>query len=92
MDELNGLSLTETETDDAIARLEAMQDMIGSMGWRWFIAEIEKEREVIKEQLLISDADSFRFLQGRADQLAQVLAFEDLVDNYLDALTSEKGE
>lgn len=83
-------SLVEGDQDEAITRLQAMQETIGTMGWRWYIQEVEQEIEVIKEHLAIADLDSVRFLQGRLDQLRQTQNFEALVDNYLDALTSEE--
>lgn len=89
---LDDLSLDEQDHEAATGRLRACQDTIATMGWRWFIAEVEKEIGVIKEQLLTARGDEFVFLQGKADQCAQIVVFEDLVDNYLAQLHQNEPE
>lgn len=84
------LSLGEQDHEAATGRLQACQDMIGTMGWRWFIAEVDREIGICKDQLLTVRGDEVYFIQGKADQCAQIIAFEDLVANYLDQL--QKGD
>lgn len=86
------ISLTEDEADAARQKLVDMDTMMATMGWRWFVAEINREIEVIKEDLLTIDPEKIPFLQGRADQCLQIVHFEDLVKNYLDMIVEGEGD
>jgi len=86
------VSLLDTDQADTEARLQAMLDMMSTMGWKWFVVEAEKEKEVVREMLLVCHLDELRFLQGRADQLDQIIGFEDLVNNYYDSIQHQKTD
>lgn len=90
VDHTTGESIIEESLDEAQSKLEAIRECQGSMGWRWFVAELVREVEVIKEQLLTVRGDEAAFLQGKAEQCQEIIHFEDVVDNYLDMI--EKGE
>lgn len=85
------LTLIESGREEQRARLEAMRDMMGSMGWRWFCAECQQEAENCREMLLVADGEQeIGRLQGRFDAFARVLGFEDMVDVMLDNLAEDE--
>jgi hypothetical protein len=71
------------------AAMAELKTTMESPGWGLFLQEIASEIEVIKDFLLTCHKDQAGFAQGRADQCGQVLDFEQMVDNYLDALDAE---
>ena len=80
------------DKEQSLAKLRAVQDTIGTMGWRWFIAELTLELDIIKETMLTAHKDDVRFLQGKADQIAQIIYFEDTVDNEVKNLEQEDDD
>ena len=77
------VSLFEIDDEQTRARLEAIQAIQGDMGWRWFIAEINSEIEVIDQALRTCSAEELGRLQGRRDAFEQIVGFEDTVDMLL---------
>jgi hypothetical protein len=82
-------SIHDMDRESQKQALQEVQNMIGTVGWRLFLNEIAQEIEVIKESLLAAHKEQVPFHQGRADQCAQILGFEDMVENVLTALEME---
>jgi hypothetical protein len=81
---MEDLSMFEIDEEQLNARLGAMQAMMGEMGWRWFMAEINQEVESIDVLLhTVSTEIDLGRIQGRRDAFIQILSFEDTVDNML---------
>jgi hypothetical protein len=83
------LSMMEVDEERQRTRLEAIQKIMGEMGWRWFIAEINSEIEVIDNALRYCSSDELGRLQGRRDAFQQVIDFEDTVENLLSTETED---
>lgn len=77
------VSLFEVEDAQMRMRLEAIRNIQGDMGWRWFIAEILSEIEVIDQALRTCSTEELGRLQGRRDSFEQIVHFEDTVEAML---------
>lgn len=88
---MDEVSLMEQEASQQKARLEAIQAIITTMGWRWFIAEVNSELEGLQQRLQVAQGEQVvGHLQGMIAAFQQIVAFEDMVDSMLGSL--EEGE
>jgi hypothetical protein len=72
------VSMFEVDDEHQRARLEAMLSIMGEMGWKWFITEINQEVSHVDLALrTVATEIELGRLQGRRDAFEQILAFEE---------------
>lgn len=70
----------EQDTTELRNKLDALDNMTGDKGWQYFLADILSEVDGLSDQLKYCKPDELGFLQGQLFAFAQIVHFEDLID------------